>query len=223
MVEGTLYWDGVIETRKRLQKSAIGRVVFIDQSRINMHPAPVMSLAPRGRPAVVKRPQPAAWEPRFDFMGACSGRQLLALQIKTPRQRREEKVKGWGKGHILEFVRVLLAPAIVEAKISGVTVVIDRACHIKAEEVSAALVEGGVGDAKEVVVLPAGTAKYVSPLDNTLWHEMKQRLRMREPESEKEVVKAIEQEWEAVTPEKLLNYYRHCALLYGNDPVKGRH
>lgn len=221
-IEGKLYWDAVAQTRKRLQRSAMGRLVFIDQSRINLNPGPNMGLAPLGAPAVIKAPKPAHWEPRIDFMGACSGSQLLALETKSATERKEEKVKGWRKNHVLAFVRDQLAPAITAAHLSGVTVVLDRALRIRPDDVTAALVAGGVHDAKEALVLPAGTAKYISPLDNTLWHEMKQRIRARAITTEDEAVAAIREEWEAVSVSHLRNYYHHCALTARTDPQKGR-
>jgi len=200
----------------------MGRLIFIDQSRINLDGGPNYSLAPAGQPATIIGRRPKHWEPRVDFMGAVSGRRLLAFETKSPQERKAAGVKGWTKAMVLAFVREQLAPAVTEAELSGVTIVMDKALRITPEEVKSEMKEGGVDDVREVVILPTGSAKYVSPLDNTLWHELKQRVRARSTPTVEAAITALEQEWNAIPTASLGNSYRHCALTRGSDAFAGR-
>jgi len=216
------YWRSIMETRRHLQRTPLARLIFIDQSRINLNPGDTHGLAPAGQPAIVIGPQPKHWEPRIDFMGACSGKKQLAFETKTPKQRKAEGVKGWRKASVLSFIRDKLAPAVRREGLKGVKVVVDKALRIKAAEVRAAMTAGGAEDVAPAVVLPTATAKFVSPLDNTLWHQLKSAVRRRETTTEEGIVRAIREEWNAISSDQLHNYYKHCALTRGDDLYKGK-
>ena len=106
--------------------------------------------------------------------------------------------------------------------LKGVKVVVDKALRIKAAEVRAAMTAGGAEDVAPAVVLPTATAKFVSPLDNTLWHQLKSAVRRRETTTEEGIVRAIREEWNAISSDQLHNYYKHCALTRGDDLYKGK-
>ena len=88
---------------------------------------------------------------------------------------------------VKKFLRKKLAPRIKEMKVEGVVVCMDKGLSFKEEEAKEELWAGGAQNVKEVCILPTSTAKYVSPLDNTLWHSVKQRVRARKPKSETEL------------------------------------
>ena len=52
---------------------------------------------------------------------------------------------------------------------------------------------GGAQNVRHVWILPTNTAKYVSPLDNNLWHSLKQRVRARKPRTELGTAKIIKE------------------------------
>ena len=201
----------------------MGRLIFVDQSRINMNPGPNDGLSPSGEQTVVIGKRPKNWEPRFDFMGACTGRRLLALETRTPAERKAAGKKGWWKEDVIGFFRDTVAWAVLEADLHGVVIVIDKGLKITSGEVMAAMEEGGVDDVEEAVILPSSTAKYISPLDNTLWHDLKERIRARPLTSPAQALAALRAEWEATPLEHLRNYYHHCSLTRRTDPARGRH
>jgi len=47
----------------------------------------------------------------------------------------------------------------------------------------------------DVWIFPPNAGKLCNPLDNTLWHSMKQRVRKRRPDSEKKVAKVAKREF----------------------------
>jgi hypothetical protein len=79
---------------------------------------------------------------------------------------------------------------------------------------------GRARNISDVWVFPTSTAKFVNPLDNTLWHSLKQRVRARKPKSENETASIMEEEFMAISEADMKAYYRHCALTGGSDPYK---
>lgn len=220
--ETEAYWDGIAEVRRKLQQSPTTQQVFIDQSQIKLNWGPTHGLSLAGTPAPVKGKTARHWEQRVDFMGAVCGGGQLAIEVKTPAERKESGVKGWRKVAVLDFIRRPLASAIRTRGLERVVLVADKALRIKPEELRDALVEGGVVRAQLGIVLPTSTAKYVSPLDNNLWHEMKAAIRRHDVTDVEALVPVIRAEWNNVSIDHIRNYYKHCALVRGADLYYGR-
>ena len=125
------------------------------------------------------------------------------------------------KDAVLRFIRTKLARSIVEVGLKEVKVVVDKALRITATEVREELKAGGVDDALPPLVMPRATAKHLSPLDNTLWHEVKDRVRARKPTTVEGLARTFQEEWNHVTPDHLRGYYRHCGLTRSIDPHIG--
>jgi hypothetical protein len=154
-------------------------------------------------------------------MGAISGTQRVAFQTMTSIQRKMKGVKGWTKPMILNFIRVKVAKKIKEEKLQGARVVVDKALCVSPQQIREELKKGGVEEAKLPVVLPTSSAKHVSPLDNTLWHQLKERVRNRKPTTERGMVRVLLEEWNNITPEQLHRYYHHSGLTRRSDPTQG--
>ena len=65
-------------------------------------------------------------------------------------------------------------------------------------------------------ILPKDTAKYVSPLDNTLWHSLKERVRARKPKSEAGTARIVNEEFMGISQKDIHNYYRNCRITRSN-------
>ena len=96
----------------------------------------------------------------------------------------------------------------------------DKGLVLKREEVLQEIEAGGARNIHDVWIFPTSTAKYVNPLDNTLWHSLKERVRAREPQTEDETAAAMEEEFMAFSEADIKGYYRHCALTRRSDPFK---
>ena len=150
-------------------------------------PRPRKGLAAPGRTARVKASKPQSYEPRVDFVGAISVDGPLAAMTMTSSERKEAKIKGIRKPQMKRFLRENLAPWLED----GAIVVLDKGLNLKPSEVKEELKEGGAGDVKDVWILPTGTAKHISPLDNCLWHDLKEEVRKRSPDDEDETAEVV--------------------------------
>ena len=80
-----------------------------------------------------------------------------------------------------EWIRNELAPAIGRLGLTSVYVICDKS---RAHQKLAMLEASKAGRCREVVdvlFMPIASAKYISPLDNPLWHSFKETVRKQHP------------------------------------------
>jgi hypothetical protein len=212
----------VAKTRTRLQRASLQQLIFIDQAQIKVGNGRLKGLAPKGKPAIDMGKTARSWGLRVDIMAAISGVGRVSLALMTATDRKEADTKGWRKRQVLRFIRVNVAGYVRRNGITGAVVVVDKALRVKAEEVKAEMENGHAVQVAPAVVMPTSTAKYISPLDNNLWHQLKHAVRKQNAQTEDELVAAIRNEWQKISFDSIHNYYRHCALTRGADPYYGR-
>jgi len=182
-------------------------------------PRKTHGLAPKGKKAKVKTKKPKRYQPRVDIWGAISHNKPLAIDIKTSEDRKKEGVKGYGKKWVKLFLRKKVAPKI--AKMSqNIIVNMDRGFHFRPDEIEDELKKGGATNIDDVWIFPTNGGKLCNPLDNTLWHSMKEKVRKKHPEDETATVKAVKKAFMDTTSKDLHAYYRNCGLTYGSDAYK---
>jgi hypothetical protein len=212
-----VYVENVKEFRRRAHGIGLSRLVFVDQTNLNESMRPLYGLAPRGKPSLVSTRSAPRYSPRVDVTGACYGHGVLSLKAMTPEERSRFGVKGWTKSLILSWMRNELARDIDMLDLQNMVVVLDKGLSITATEVLNSIHEGGCSNVTEVWIMETGIAKHVSPLDNTLWHDWKERIRKREPISELSLIRICKQEWLRTSVPHLEGYYRKCALTRGTN------
>jgi hypothetical protein len=232
LIETKEYRDSVVSIRKKCQNVAKNRLVFIDGSGIRAEPRQLKGLAPLGQTAKTTASKPEKYEPRVDIMGAISYTSPLACETKTSKQRKnylnprklskknKKGVKGYTKQMVKDFLRLKLAPKIKEMKAKKIIVCMDKGLAFKEEEAKEQFRLGGTYKVKDIWILPTNTAKYVSPLDNTLWHSLKERVRARKPKSEDHTAKIVNEEFMAINETDIKNYFKNCKLIRGSDPTE---
>jgi len=119
---------------------------------------------------------------------------------------------------VKNFLKEKLAPKIKDIKINEVIICMDKGLSFKKEEAKEQLLLGGAQNVGDVWILPSNTAKYVSPLDNNLWHSLKQRVRARKPRTELGTAKIIKEEFMGISQKDIQNYFRNCRLTQRSDP-----
>jgi hypothetical protein len=220
------YRDSVISLRKKCQNVSKSSLVFLDGSGIRSEPRPLAGLSVAGTPAVTTAEKPEKYEPRIDIMGAISYNGPLACETKTSKQRRaipnprkgKKGVKGYTKAMVKNFLRNKLSPKIQDMKAKEVIVCMDKGLAFKEDEAKEQFRAGGTRKVKAVWILPTNTAKYVSPLDNTLWHTLKERVRARKPRTEEGTARIVKEEFKSFTGLEIQNYYRKCKLTRNSNP-----
>ena len=216
------YRNSVVEARKKLRQVPNKRLVFIDGSGMRSEPRPLKGLARAGQTPKTTAEKAEKYEPRVDIMGAVGYHAPLACETKTSTQRRvipnprrnKIGVKGYTKPMVKNFLKNELAPKISEMKVKDVIVCMDKGLSFKEEEAKEQLRAGGAQNVKEVWILPTNSAKHISPLDNNLWHSLKERVRARKPRTEVGTARIIKQEFMSTSQ----SYFRNCRLTWRSDP-----
>lgn len=205
-------------------------MVFIDGSGLRAEPRQLTGLALRGRTPKTTAAKPDKYEPRVDIMGAIGYSGPLACETKTSTQRKaipnskkskkkqKKGVKGYTKDMVKKFLKDKLAPKIADMKIKKVILCMDKGLSFKEEEAKEQLRLGGATNLTEVWILPRNSAKYVNPLDNTLWHSLKQRVRARKPRTEAGTARILNEEFMNISALDIQSYYRNCGLTRGSNP-----
>ena len=191
-------------------------------------PRKLRGLAPKGKAAITKASKPEKYEPRVDMYGAIAYTGPLVCETVTATQRKaimnprtkKKGVRGYTKSMLRKFLQEKLAPKIKKMKVKKVIIGLDKGLAMKRDEVLEDIQGGGAKNLHDAWIFPTSTAKYVNPLDNTLWHSLKERVRARKPQSENETATAMEEEFMAISEADIKGYYRHCALTRGSDPRK---
>ena len=178
------YKKSVMEIRRKCQRVSKNRLIFIDGSGMRFEPRPLTGLAPSGQTPKTSVEKAEKYEPRVDIMGAISYNGPLRVRQKLPSKGEQSQtrlkkigVKGYTKPMVKNFLRLRLAPKIKAMKVERVILCMDKGLSFKEEEAKEQLRLGGANNLEAVWILPTNSAKYVSPLDNTLWHSLKQRVR----------------------------------------------
>jgi len=210
----------VKKLRRKLQRIAKRRIVFIDQSNIELGAKRTRALCVEGQEAKVAVSQGQWYPKRVDMMAAISYDDVLGIETSGPTKRRREKRKGYRKIDVLNFIRLRLAKKLPKLRVPNMTFCMDKALKISQEEVLDALKDGGCTVVEHVVVLPTASGKHLSPLDNCLWHQVKHRIREAQPHTEHATEQAIKAAFKAITAEQIHAYYRHCSLTRGQNVNK---
>ena len=79
----------------------------------------------------------------------------------------------------------------------------------------------GTNNIQDGWIIPTGAGKLVDPLDNSIWHGLKDRVSSRNVKSEKNTAKFIKEEFMKTSKDNIHNYFRHCALIFLSDLYSG--
>jgi hypothetical protein len=183
-------------------------------------PRKLKGLAPQGKTPITTASEPEKYQPRVDMYGAITYTGPLVCETVTSTQRKtiintrtgKKGVRGYTKAMLKKFLKEKLAPKIRRMKEKEVVIGLDKGLAISREEVLQEIKAGGAKNIHDAWVFPTSTAKFVNPLDNTLWHSLKERVRSRKPKCENETASVMEQEFMAISEADVKAYYRHCAL-----------
>jgi len=102
----------------------------------------------------------------------------------------------------------------------SVIVSMDRGFHFTPDEIEEELKDGGAKNIEDVWIFPRNAGKLCDPLDNTLWHSMKEKVRKTNPVDERSCAKAVKKAFMGTSAKDLHSYYKKCSLTYGQDPYK---
>lgn len=212
--------DAVATLRRKLQRVSNNRIIFLDETHMKINEVPRTTLVAPGEKPYVVVTDSSSYAARYDMIAAVVGNQTLPPIIFTPQDRRTRNVKGINSDMLADFIENVLCPSTNELDNCPIYLVLDRSTIHNTSKIEQALCDGGYAGLREVLILPKQAAKRVSPLNNTLFHEWKERVRKYSSLTKDTLVTTMIDEWHNTKEENIKHHYDHCSITYGQDVYK---
>ncbi|CAF3402309.1 unnamed protein product [Rotaria sp. Silwood2] len=217
-----IFWHNVGQFRRSLQRIANDRLIFIDEIAIYSVMPPRQTLVAPGQQPFILVTQPSAYSKRYDFIGAINGSQPIACMTLCPEDRERRRFKGVRQVVINQWITDTLAPAIERLNIDNIYLICDQSrAHNKMDMIQA-LRAGKCNSVKQILHMPTASAKYLSPLDNPLWHSFRESIRNQHPLAAADIPLLLSEAFHSLSKKEIKNAYRKCGLIYGTDEYYDR-
>jgi len=161
--------------------------------------------------------EPSAYPKRFDFIGVINGSQSIACGTLTPEDRVNLGVKGFRQKVINQWIIDTLAPSINQLGIKNLCLIFDKSSSHNRVNMMQALRAGKCYCVKKIPHMPTASAKYLSPLDNPLWHSFRETIRNKHPLILTDIPVLLYQTFYSLSTQQIQNAYRKCGYEYGID------
>ena len=134
-------------------------------------------VAPGQQPFILVK-EPSAYGKRYDFIGAVNGSQAIACKALTPEDRSSRHIKSIRQEVINQWITDTLARAINRLSMNNIYLICDKSRTHNQVDMMQALHAGECYSVIKILYLPTGAAKYLSPLDNPIWHSFREVIRI---------------------------------------------
>ena len=169
-----VFWHSIGKFRRSLQRIGNDRLIFMDEMAVYSVMVSRKTLVAPGQQPLILVTQPSAYVKRYDFTGAINGSRPIACMTLSPADRNCRKIKDVDQQVVNQWISTTLAPAINRLHIDNIYLICDQSrAHNKANMIQALKV-GKCDSVKEVLHMLTASAKYLPPLDNPLWHSVKE-------------------------------------------------
>jgi hypothetical protein len=210
--------DSIALLRRKLQRISNNKIIFIDETHVRFSDAPNTTLVAPGEKQFVVASDTSHYAARYDMIAGVIGDRVLPPIIFSPNDRKGLGVHGITEQMLIDYIEDILARTVSALDRYPVFLVCDRASIHTPTKIREAFWNVGCEELVEVLYMPTNAAKKMSPLDNSLFHEWKERVRNHAPYTEKNIISAMIKEWEATTQKHIKQYFHHCGITYGCDP-----
>jgi hypothetical protein len=210
--------ENIAKIRRRLKNISKRKIIFLDETHLKLNEAVSSTLLAPGETPYVIVSDNTSYSKRYDMIACCSGIQVFPCMIYTPDERTRARVKGINTKMLITYIQTLLAQAIGATDEYPIYLVLDRSTIHNEIEMMQAFHDHGCQSLVEIIKMPTQAAKRLSPLDNTLFHEWKERCRQHSKILSNNIEQIMNDEWNKITSNHLYSYYRHCGLTTSTKP-----
>ena len=146
---------------------------------------------------------------------ACVNDQVLVPKIFTPKERSDASVRGINGAMLKQFINDYFAQAVEGLDRYPITLVLDRApIHLNIDSILQEFHDRGSQSIQEILLMLPNAAKRLSPLDNSLFHDWKEKCHKHCPLTAINIQQVMSDSWNALNPKPL---YRNCGLTRSKD------
>ena len=208
----------IATTRRELMRHAKAKLLFFDETYVHIGFCRTHTLVAPGEQPYVVVDDTDKYAPRYDMIACCSGERVFPPIIFSPEDRRGMDVRGIRKWMLLQYIDNVLAQAVGALDLFPLTLVMERSNIHNTGDILQAFHDRGCQDLQTVYLMPAYSAKRLSPLDNSLFHQWKNAVRKHPIITKSNIEQIMSDEWNKITASSLMAYYRHCGLTHSTDP-----
>jgi hypothetical protein len=205
--------DEIASIRRKAARVSKDSLLFLDETALRVNAAPRTTLVYPGETAYVLTDSTSSYAARFDMIACCNSKQVFPPFIFSPTERQIQQTRGINKHMLLSYIRDLLAQAVGALDTYPLRLVLDQASIHHEAEIMQEFHDLGCHDLTEIWFMPVQGAKRVSPLDNALFHEWKERCRKHAPIKARDMQRVMSDEWNNLPAEHIREYYQHCGLM----------
>lgn len=215
--------------RHKIHQHSKTRCLFLDETSLDTSECVTSTLVLPGDHGDVLVEDSSNVAARYDMIACVNGDRVFPPMIYTPKDRAEAGVRGINKKMLIKYIQDILAQAIGALDEYPIILTMDRA-PIHKKGILEEFHMMGCQDVKDVWLMPTQAAKRMSPLDNALFHDWKERCRKRGTLTKNNIQQIMADEWNNTSVEKIKHYYKHCLLtshcdVYADcpDPTVHKH
>ena len=144
---------------------------------------------------------------KFQFLES----NIVQKKVIWKRQRKENPKKLFNKEKLQESIQNICGRVkfFLGYSKSGDILIMDNLSVHKNKKCLDKLQKAGI----QVMFLPTYSAVELSPLDNSLFHQLKQNLKNKESKFFEEKIKQVQDAFTKISEESVCNYWSHCGLI----------
>lgn len=185
-----------------------GHLLFLDETALRVSEAPTHTIVLPGEQAFVIVEDTTSYAARFDMIACCTSKETLPPIIYAPTERE----RGINSAMLLAYIRDFLAQAVGALDRYPLTLVVDKSAIHNPAKILQTFHDWGCQDLTEVLLLPTQSAKRLSPLDNSIFHDWKERCRSHDEITSDNIRCVMNNEWNNLDAAHLAAHYDHCLL-----------
>jgi hypothetical protein len=208
--------EDIATMRRKFQRISKERVLFLDETAVRISEAPTSTIVlPEQQPYVIAT-ETSSYARRFDMIACINGNKTFAPCIYTPKERSDAGVKGINTEMLIDYILSTLGQETWALDKPPLTLVVDQSRIHNEERIMEAFQERG-GHVMQLLKMPPQAAKRLSPLDNALFHDWKERVRRHGALTLQNIEQVMADEWNHIPNKLIRTHYKHCGLVGYSD------
>lgn len=207
----------IAKVRNKLQRIPFRNIIFLDETYLRISDSPRQTLLMPSETECVIVEENSSYAARYDMITFVSGEEVFPAKIYSPQDRAQLGVSGITTDMLHAFIEDFLGRAIAATDRYPLYLLCDKSTIHKIDQLKESFENGFCFEIVDISLLPTKSAKRLSPLDNGLYHDWKERCRKHYPISYSNIKQIMNDEWEKTTKEQLRSYYKHCLFSRGSN------
>lgn len=191
--------------------------MVLDETSVRLSEAPRSTIVLPGNTQYVVSSSTDHFAKRYDMIACIHFNGVFTPKVISPEMRAEAGARGITSAMLIEYITEELASEVVGLGLRAPSMLLDKASIHAEQRIRDAFQSKRVRLA-QVLSTPTASAKRISPLDNALFHEWKERIRLHCPLTQENIEQVMIDCWKETTAASIHHYYHHCGLMRDQDP-----